>query len=248
MKGSIAILLALGLAAGPAAAGTVVFTDGTFAPADYETAFVFSGDGLSTASFAQCASCGNPGTAMQLTFNEPSGVAVSIGMINTTFSYDPGTQGAITTIGAGVDKQFDNPYSDVSFGNYFRPLIEQNGNFFAAAITDGKVFGPGLSAYDTLSGAGLTATDFVEYDPLTGTFGAAHPDFSSGTMYFGLLQSIGNTGEVSPGNILVNYDNLVINVANGVPEVSTWAMLALGFAGLGFAGSRRGAKSPLGLG
>jgi PEP-CTERM motif len=39
-------------------------------------------------------------------------------------------------------------------------------------------------------------------------------------------------------------DNIVTNVG-GVPEPSTWAMMLLGFAGLGFTGFRRGKKSRL---
>ncbi len=38
----------------------------------------------------------------------------------------------------------------------------------------------------------------------------------------------------------VNADVSSLTVTSGVPELSTWAMLMLGFAGLGFAGYRRG--------
>ena len=34
-----------------------------------------------------------------------------------------------------------------------------------------------------------------------------------------------------------------VNVASDVPEPSTWAMMVLGFAGLGFAGYRRSRKT-----
>ena len=47
-----------------------------------------------------------------------------------------------------------------------------------------------------------------------------------------------------PGGLGAN--SAIIAVA-GVPEPSTWAMLALGFAGLGFAASRRGRKTAVAI-
>jgi PEP-CTERM motif len=56
------------------------------------------------------------------------------------------------------------------------------------------------------------------------------------------------TAHVSRGVLFVNWqggsflanDTITINFDNnGVPEASTWAMMLLGFAGLGFAFSRR---------
>jgi hypothetical protein len=44
------------------------------------------------------------------------------------------------------------------------------------------------------------------------------------------------------GNLI---DNVV--VTTGVPEPSTWAMMVLGFAGLGFAASRRGRKTSIAI-
>jgi hypothetical protein len=48
--------------------------------------------------------------------------------------------------------------------------------------------------------------------------------------------SIGDQGLFGPdvGNILFS-----VQVSTSVPEVSTWGMMLLGFAGLGFAGYRR---------
>jgi hypothetical protein len=40
---------------------------------------------------------------------------------------------------------------------------------------------------------------------------------------------------------------LVINPTGGVPEPSTWAMMALGFAGLGFAAFRQGRKTSVAI-
>lgn len=57
------------------------------------------------------------------------------------------------------------------------------------------------------------------------------------TLQFGFITTFGNAN----GDGLVNYQ---INV---VPEASTWAMLLLGFAGLGYAGYRRTARRALPL-
>jgi PEP-CTERM motif len=246
MKISLALLscgVAFGLATASSSAGTVNFSDGTFSPADYDTAFVYQGDPANTATFSQCANCGDPsGTAMQLSLTEPNGAGgAAIGMINTTFTYNPSTQGTITSISASVDKQFFNPFTvsnNVTFGNNFRPLIEQGGEFYAAAINDGFVFTSGLSDYRAMSDPDLTAANFVQYDPSTGLFGSAHPDFAGGLMLFGLMQSVGPTVLATPSPILANYDNLGIGITSGVPEPSTWALALLGFAGLGFVGYR----------
>ena len=46
----------------------------------------------------------------------------------------------------------------------------------------------------------------------------------------------------SPGNLNLGIDNInyeLVNVASPVPETSTWAMMLLGFAGVGFMAYRR---------
>jgi len=51
-------------------------------------------------------------------------------------------------------------------------------------------------------------------------------------------------GFVNPGYTLVLSDN-VGNTVGAVPEPSTWAMLILGFAGIGFMAYRRKSKTAL---
>ena len=49
------------------------------------------------------------------------------------------------------------------------------------------------------------------------------------------------------GAVIANHDTLldsVSNIALSTPEPSTWAMMVLGFAGLGFAGYRKARKLP----
>jgi hypothetical protein len=70
----------------------------------------------------------------------------------------------------------------------------------------------------------------------TGTIVAGNPNFSGDPMLFGLSQIF--TITASPGFIAeADYDNLVISLT-AVPELSTWVLILLGFAGLGYAGYR----------
>ena len=68
---------------------------------------------------------------------------------------------------------------------------------------------------------------------------AAFPNFSGGPMLFGLSQLFTNPGSFDATAI---YDPLVITLTT-VPEPSTWTLLALGFAGLGFVAQRATSKT-----
>jgi hypothetical protein len=168
----------------------------------------------------QCATCGNPGQALQvIIFPENAGLVIDIGLINTTFVYNPATQGAITTIDASLDK--DLSYSQATpvtgtINNNFRPLVEQDGLFYLAQIP-----GPALNIVNTtsattgwnnISATGLTANDFTQFNFATGTFGTAHPIFtaSGDVIMFGVAQltSIAPSGFQVNGTGTNGYDNL----------------------------------------
>ncbi|HSR01114.1 MAG TPA: PEPxxWA-CTERM sorting domain-containing protein, partial [Sphingomicrobium sp.] len=80
-----------------------------------------------------------------------------------------------------------------------------------------------------------------------GTYGlatgqAGGPNFSGDAITFGVLSTTNNSFGTSQSQV---YDNLDVNVtfSPAVPEPSTWAMMILGFAGLGFMSYRRKAKT-----
>jgi hypothetical protein len=161
----------------------------------------------------------------------------AIAFINTTFSYNPAA-GAVLSIAASVDKILTDSIINPGAGNTFRPTIEQGGNFYLAAIA-GPPIPPGsdTTGFNKLAMSGLQASDFEEYDFATGSFVAANPNFSSGPMLFGLTQISTNPGNFNSTAI---YDPLQITLTT-VPEPSTWAMLAIGFAGLSVF-ARRGTR------
>ena len=231
-------LAALGVSLGAtAAAASTTFSDQTFPLANYSFAFEVLSAPDNTVNLSQCATCGDPGSALELQVGFPSGGGVYntnnlFGILNSTFTYDPATQGAIKSINASIDKDFSINVA-LLYGNSFRPLIEQGGNFYETAISGPLLSGPGTTGFNTIAATGLTASSFVQVDPVTGAFGTANPDFSGGPMEFGLLQLLGASAIENTQADLV-YDNLSLTLTS-VPEPATWAMMLVGFGGLGAA-------------
>jgi len=236
LAGVAAVSIVAGAGTG-AAAATTVFSDGTFAPANYNTVISVVSDPAVTEVVSQCASCGNPGSALEFQFGMPDGGGVFntpniLGVINTTFAYDPSTQGAITSLAASVDKDITvNDLED--YGNAFHVLLEQGGNFYtlSSAPSGPVLVGPGTTGFNTISGGGFTAADFVQINPTTGVFGSANPNFDGGTILFGFYQEFGASALPGTTNEAV-FDNLSFTLTS-VPEPATWAMLLVGFFGLG---------------
>ena len=213
------------------------FTDSTFNLANYSESPAFGTSGSDTVTFSQCSTCGNPGQALQAAITLPTGLDLAaIGFANNTFSYNPSTQGAISTIDASVDKNIitNIPVDpNTVLGNTFRPLIEQDGTFYLAAIA-GPSFDGGNTGLNTISQSGLVASDFVSYDFTTGTFGTANPNFAGDPILLG----IGQIAQFSNDNVSFTgiYDNLNLTV-NAAPEPSGFVPVLVGL--VGFAWARR---------
>jgi hypothetical protein len=226
-------ILAYAFLVSTAPASSIVFTDNTFDLTNYSVSSVFTSSGSDTVSSAQCPTCGNPGQALQILMTLPgSGDVAAVGFINNTFAYDPLSQGPIATIDASVDKNIiTNIPVDPSnsLGNTFRPLIEQDGLFYLATIA-GPAFTGGSTGYNTISQIGLLATDFLQFDFATGTFGTAHPNFAGDPMVFGLAQR--TEFFVTDLNFEADYDNLNLSLSvRGVPDGGSTVLLLLGSVG-----------------
>ncbi len=221
-----------------AAHADVFFLDGTFN--NYVTGFVAS-PGDATLAVSQCANCGDPGSGLSSTISESDGSNLGAAIVNSLFSYDPQTEGAIASISASVDKDLTVTAPPLfGFGNTFRPVIEQNGAFYTAVITGPAVTvqagnSTATSGYNLFTASGLTAADFDQFDTTTGLVGTAHPDFSGSTIVFGLGQVIA-ANPADAGNALTvtsTFDNLSFTV-HAVPEPATWALFIGGFGLVGW--------------
>jgi hypothetical protein len=243
-KAILLLMAVLCLSSAPALADSI-FSDSTFNPANYTTTTPFTSDSSVSLTSGQCASCGNPGLGLELV-GASNGTLLTVGTgasdilyVNNTFSYDPATQGSITSISASVDKDLTASYSgsiSAPIGNMFRPLIEQDGLYYLAAIA-----GPGITGmttgYNTISRSGLVATDFLQFNPATDTFLTGHPNFDGDVMLFGLGQVFGVPEAPGvPSSLTADYDNL--NLVVSTPEPSSLLLMALGLAAL-FAAARR---------
>ena len=227
--------VAVALAALPLGGATVMFTDSTFnLSANYSETVTYKSNSSDAVSYSQCANCGNPGQGLQFLANLGANDITAVGFINNTFTYNPTTQGAINAISASVDKNINTNIPvdpTTTFSNTFRPLIEQDGVYFVAAVL-GPSFNGGDTGYNTISNTSLHATDFLSFDFTTGTFGSANPNFNGDPMLFGLAQVAQFAGSTQFEG---DYDNLSIAV-NTAPEPASILLLAAALGALVFTG------------
>ena len=226
---SLGGLLVLTLGVAPTRAD-VVYSDSTFNLADYSPSATYSSDPSASIAYGSASNT----LTFTATFTQATSTTyiVAQGLANTTFTYDPLTQGAITSIDASVMKDLIGTFTSTgpgTFGNTFRPTILQDGVYYMAVIP-----GPGASSapFDTgfnlLAQTGLQASDFLSYDFTTGTQGASHPDFAGDPLLLGLSQ-ITSLGGFA-GHVIAQYQDLSFDI-HTVPEPSSLALGGLGLFG-----------------
>jgi hypothetical protein len=93
----------------------------------------------------------------------------------------------------------------------------------------------------TVDGYTLTGGDLM-------TMGKATADGSQVSPTSNELITISGLGEFSNITFHSNLNSFEFSLPTSVPEPSTWAMMALGFAGLGYAAFRRNSKGQMALG
>ena len=148
------------------------------------------------------------------------------GLLNSVFTYDPSAQGAITSIAASVSKELILSIPG-PFRSAFHPTIFQDGTYYIASIDDPNTYiGPITTGYVPLSQSGLTATDFLSFDFLTGSFGGANPNFDGDPIILGLTQM--GTINNAAGQNIANYQTLSFTIATAVPEPCSLALLGAG--------------------
>jgi hypothetical protein len=230
------LLLLLALPASSLA--SVIYTDATFPTASYPVLFSFNlndttagqmGTVSDGAGPAQCASCGNPGQALQTIFTTTASNIVTtaimdVGVINSAFSYDPSVMGPLMFVSGSMDASDSNSNIGYPSEGSFNILIEQGGNFYFSELF---VNGTG---FNTLSQTNLTAASFRQIMSNGFQNPSSHPNFNSGVMDFGLYMTSGALN--SPSNTeTITYDNLNLTLTSA-PEPGSLCPAGVALAGL----------------
>jgi hypothetical protein len=214
-----------------AAAQNVSYSQGTFKASDWQQVVTRQTNGW-TGSTDLLTSDGNPGSNWLIKSSRLAPVVtgdIHIANINTLFTYNPGTNGAI----AALDFSFDLlgrssvGYSAPFFG-FFSPVIRQNGELY-------RVSGSGVEPTFVWATSTFSFTPASSWlSPILGN--TSLPDFTSGggTIEFGYFFAAGGT---CPTNncretiTMASLDNYSVSIT-AVPEPSTYALMAAGLAGL----------------
>jgi hypothetical protein len=129
------------------------------------------------------------------------------------------------------------------FGNSGTVVIN-SGNFVAYTVSGPTSFGS-VGGADASSSSGSVFGLFGFFQQMILPTGYISDSFISGTEQFNNTTIAGL--ELTPGTYTYTFgtgqdaDSVVVNIGNvsAVPEPSTWAMLILGFMGIGFMAYRR---------
>jgi uncharacterized protein (TIGR03118 family) len=185
----------------------------------------------------------NPNLAAGLV---PFNVQTINGIVYVTYAPAGPTAQSSATAGMGAVAEFDT-----------------NGNFVKQLITGGPLASPwgialapsgfGQFGGDLLVGNfSFALSEINAFDPITGAFLGTIPIDTGANGPGGLWSLIfGNGGNGGDPNTLFFTDGIngeadgLFGSLSAVPEPSTWAMMLLGFAGVGFMAYRRKAKPAL---
>ena len=212
----------LAVAASPAQA-SVAFADGNFADADW-TAFTVTAGANDSFAAGQVAAGGNPGAYRQTTQVYYQGPGITVVHLNTANLYDPGVQGAVTSLTFDFDFNFFNapgtgpaPSAAVGVGIVAR----QNGMVFFGA---------------TGGAATLNSWQHFNYNLTPADFGGLDLTSSGASVAFGYYTSNG-TCCGGPNTTISGIDGWGASIENapslGVPEPATWALMIAGFGAAG---------------
>ena len=230
-----------------APASAITLMDGDFGGLGIDATVFNNIPQLVTTATTPCLTCGvGGGAGLQTKFTAPLGGSAFWTLIDNNLSYNPSTQGAITSLSMSGDKfvSITSLLNDFNLNTGLRVLIKQDGNIYEAFILRSPVTipaGGGTIPYLTVSGS-LLASDFGLLDSTNGNPALTHPDFAGGPMLFGVsatsLAVFDFAGEV-------DFDNLsvTINEATVTPLPAALPLFATGLGALGLLGWRRRRKA-----
>jgi hypothetical protein len=168
-----------------------------------------------------------------------------VGILDNNLTYDPQIMGAISSLNLSANKAISLNISSTLV--HF--LLEQDGNYYVYNTPSQTNT---ANQYAQFSAPGLTSSDFTEIclvNCATGTYsqaitGQTGPNFSGDPITFGVFATTNSSFGLTQSQF---YDNLDVGVTftQAVPEPSTWAMMILGFASVGFMAYRRKSKPAL---
>jgi hypothetical protein len=217
--------------------------------------------GLAASFAASALLIATAANATTVTFTEggaPGGTAGVISAIApTTFNFDAGIPGQFTNVTGAMINPINNvgisapPFGDtthyLSIGSA-APPTETALLTLSAPVTYLGLYWGSVDTYNTISfldslgnvitTTGLNNTNYTGSDilnPANGFQGAG------GSAYVNFFFSGGEVSKVFFSSDQKAFE--IDNIAAGVPEASTWAMMILGFLGLGFLGYRRSSGS-----
>jgi hypothetical protein len=142
------------------------------------------------------------------------------------------------TLTFDLPSNFTNAALNISlFATDDRAIVDLNGT----EISNTGIFGPGNGSFFFVDGGPVFAHTFINgNDGPYGTLSGATFQVGTNTLLFiGNNTNGGINGGESGGPAAIFFDGTVTFDVAGVPEPSTWAMMILGFCGLGFMAYRR---------